>query len=164
MDVDKIPFTGSTAIGRRIQEASAKSNLKRVTLELGGKAPAIVFDNADLDQTLAWVTAGITANTGQICAATSRLLIQASIFDAFLERLQTSFEAIAQNLGMDPLDLKLQYGPVVDQSQYNKISEMIQESKKTNKVLTGGGDFSKGGNFIGPTMFIKPDKQARVYI
>ncbi|KAH5324403.1 hypothetical protein HBI12_092660 [Parastagonospora nodorum] len=163
MDVDKISFTGSTAIGRRVQEASAKSNLKRVTLELGGKSPAIVFDNANLDQALAWVTAGITANAGQVCAATSRLFIQASIFDAFLERLQASFEAIAQNLGMDPLDPKSQYGPVVDQSQYDKISQIIQEGKKTNKVLTGGGDDSKGGNFIAPTIFVKPDKQAKVY-
>jgi len=118
--------------------------IKRVTLELCGKSPAMVFEDANLD--LVWVTAGITANAGQLCASTSRLFIQASIFNVFLERLQASFEAIVQNLGMDPLDPNSQYKPIMDESQYEKISQMIQEGKKTNKVLTGGGGDSKGGN------------------
>jgi aldehyde dehydrogenase (NAD+) len=163
MDIDKISFTGSTAVGRKIQEASAKSNLKRVTLELGGKSPAIVFRSANIDQALAWVTAGITINTGQVCAATSRLFVEAPIFDEFLARLKTSFEAITENLGMDPLNPKSQYGPLIDQAQYDKVWQSIEENRKTTKILTGGKDENKGGNYMAPTIFVEPDRNSKVY-
>jgi aldehyde dehydrogenase (NAD+) len=163
MDIDKVSFTGSTATGRRIQEAATKSNLKRVTLELGGKGPALVFDDADLDKALFWVTLGITVNTGQVCAATSRLLVQKSIADSFLEKLKAGLGAMSQALGGDPQDVSTHYGPVVDAQQFQKVTDYIQEGKKRTKVLTGGQKYEKKGYYIAPTVFLDPEPDEKIW-
>jgi aldehyde dehydrogenase (NAD+) len=163
MDIDKISFTGSTATGKRIQEAATKSNLKRVTLELGGKGPALVFDDADLDKALFWVTLGITVNTGQVCAATSRLLVQKSIADAFLEKVKAGLGAMSQALGGDPQDVSTHYGPVVDAQQFQKVTDYINEGKKRTKLLTGGQEYEKNGYYIAPTVFLDPEPDEKIW-
>lgn len=95
MDIDKIAFTGSVATGRRISIAAAESNLKKVTLELGGKSPMLVFDSADVEEAATWTALGIWFNSGQDCCASSRVLVQETIYDKFLEALKQKAETCA---------------------------------------------------------------------
>ena len=108
MDIDKIAFTGSTVIGRTIMKAAASSNLKKVTLELGGKSPNIVFNDADIEQTISWVNFGIYFNHGQCCCAGTRIFVQEGIYDKFLEAFK---KRAAQNKVGDPFDKENLPGP-----------------------------------------------------
>jgi aldehyde dehydrogenase (NAD+) len=110
LDVDKIAFTGSTITGRKIMEAASNSNLKKVSLELGGKSPHIVFDSADLDQAATWAALGICYNTGQDCTAGSRLYVQKGIYDKFLDTLLSKVKEHAIGDGFDD---KNSGGPLV---------------------------------------------------
>ncbi|KAK1762783.1 aldehyde dehydrogenase [Phialemonium atrogriseum] len=163
MKIAKISFTGSTATGRKIQEAATKSNLKRVTLELGGKSPAIVFDDADMETALFWSVLGITINSGQVCAATSRIYLQEDIAEAFLARMKEQFTAIASAMGADPQEKTTTYGPLVDRAQYDKVWNSIQSGKRAATLLTGGDEYTKGGHYVAPTIFLEPDKDADIY-
>jgi aldehyde dehydrogenase (NAD+) len=118
MDIDKIAFTGSTVVGRQIMKSAAGSNLKKVTLELGGKSPNIVFDDADLDEAIHWVNFGIYFNHGQCCCAGSRIYVQESIYDKFIERFR---ERAAQNAVGDPFAKDTFQGPQVSQLQFDRI-------------------------------------------
>lgn len=137
MGIHKISFTGSLSTGKKIQAAATESNLKRVTLELGGKSPGIVFEDANLENAILWSVRGITANSGQICAATSRLFVHEKIADNFISRLQDAFQAIAAALGADPQEPTTTYGPLVDKMQYEKVLEYISEGKKTADMMIG---------------------------
>ena len=118
MDVDKVAFTGSTVVGRQIMKAAAGSNLKKVTLELGGKSPNIVFADADIENAISWVNFGIFFNHGQCCCAGSRIYVQEGIYDKFVER----FKARAQkNQVGDPFAKDTFQGPQVSQLQYDRI-------------------------------------------
>ncbi|KAL6229378.1 hypothetical protein BDW75DRAFT_235257 [Aspergillus navahoensis] len=163
MDIDKISFTGSTATGRKIQEAATNSNLKRVTLELGGKSPAVVFDDANLERSLFWCTLGITTNSGQVCVASSRLFVQSGIAEKFIEGLKERFKAIAAGLGADPLNKETLYGPLVDDLQYQRVSKYIQDAKKLVSPLVGGGEYAGDGYYVEPTIFLDPPDEARIY-
>jgi aldehyde dehydrogenase (NAD+) len=118
MDIDKIAFTGSTVVGRQIMKSAAGSNLKKVTLELGGKSPNIVFDDADLDEAIHWVNFGIYFNHGQCCCAGSRIYVQESIYDKFIERFR---ERASQNAVGDPFAKDTFQGPQVSQLQFDRI-------------------------------------------
>ncbi|KAI1867822.1 uncharacterized protein JN550_006963 [Neoarthrinium moseri] len=151
MDVDKIAFTGSTLVGRTILKAAASSNLKKVTLELGGKSPNIVFDDADIEQTISWVNFGIFFNHGQCCCAGSRIYVQEGIYDKFVEAFKK--RAIANEVG-DPFSEKTFQGPQVSQLQYDRIMGYIDEGKKEGaKVEVGGERHGDKGYFIKPTIF-----------
>ncbi|KAJ5710602.1 aldehyde dehydrogenase [Penicillium malachiteum] len=163
MKIDKISFTGSTATGRKIQEASAKSNLKRVTLELGGKSPAIVFEDADIENAIFWAIVGITSNSGQVCAASSRIYIQDTIVDKFLERLKGAFQQMSTSLGSDPQDEATTFGPLVDQSQYEKVRSYIEAGKQTAELIVGGEHYEGKGTYVAPAIFLNPEKDASVY-
>jgi aldehyde dehydrogenase (NAD+) len=163
MKIDKISFTGSTATGRKIQEASAKSNLKRVTLELGGKSPAIVFEDADIENAIFWAIVGITSNSGQVCAASSRIYIQDTIVDKFLERLKGAFQQMSTSLGADPQDEATTFGPLVDQSQYEKVRSYIEAGKQTAELIVGGEHYEGKGTYVAPTIFLNPENDASVY-
>ena len=118
MDVDKIAFTGSTVVGRQIMKAAAGSNLKKVTLELGGKSPNIVFEDADIENAISWVNFGIFFNHGQCCCAGSRIYVQEGIYDKFVE----SFKARAKkNVVGDPFGSDTFQGPQVSQLQFDRI-------------------------------------------
>jgi aldehyde dehydrogenase (NAD+) len=152
--VAKITFTGSDATGRLIAEKASR-NLKHVSLELGGKSPNIVFEDADLDQAVFGAISGIFAATGQTCIAGSRLLVQESIHDAFVEKLL----AVARTARMgDPMDTGTQVGPVTTQPQYRKVLEYIDiaRGEGATTVLGGGkGETPECGKgwFVQPTVF-----------
>ncbi|KAH8170477.1 aldehyde dehydrogenase family protein [Sarocladium implicatum] len=152
MKINKISFTGSTNTGRRIQEAAAKSNLKRVTLELGGKSPAVVFDDCDLDNAVTWCVNAITANTGQVCFAASRVYVQEGIYDKFVAAYKKEMEGRAKAVGDPDADGTLM-GPLVDQGQFERVSGFLERGKKQGTLLTGGGRVGDKGWFVQPTIF-----------
>ncbi|KAI9844973.1 MAG: aldehyde dehydrogenase (NAD(P)(+)) ald5 [Sclerophora amabilis] len=151
LDVDKVAFTGSTIVGRQIMKAAADSNLKKVTLELGGKSPNIVFDDADIDNAISWVNFGIFFNHGQCCCAGSRIYVQEGIYDKFVERFRQRAEA---NKVGDPFGGDTFQGPQVSQLQFDRIMGYIDTGKQEGaKVETGGERHGKEGYFIQPTIF-----------
>jgi len=150
-DVDKVSFTGSTEVGRYIMEAAAKSNLKKVTLELGGKSPNIVFADADLDYAVEMSHFALFFNMGQCCTAGSRTFVQEEIYDKFLEK--TVERAKRRTVG-DPMNDKNESGPQIDEDQFKKILELIESGKQEGaKLLCGGAKLGDKGYFIQPTVF-----------
>jgi aldehyde dehydrogenase (NAD+) len=151
MDIDKVAFTGSTLVGRQILQVAAKSNLKKVTLELGGKSPNIVFPDADLDDAINYVNLGIYFNHGQCCAAGSRVLVHESIYDKFLALFKQRAE---ENKVGDPFHPETFQGPQVSQVQFDRIMGYIDEGKKAGAtVITGGARHGEKGYYIQPTIF-----------
>jgi aldehyde dehydrogenase (NAD+) len=156
-DVDKVAFTGSTITGRKIMEAASKSNLKKVSLELGGKSPHIVFESADLDQAANWAALGILYNTGQDCTAGSRVYVQDTIYDKFVALLVGKVKELVVGDGFDE---KTTAGPVVSKTQYDKVYGYIEAGRKEGaKVILGGEKRPGKGFFVDPTIFtdIRPD-------
>jgi len=150
-DVDKIAFTGSTLTGRKIMEAAAKSNLKKVSLELGGKSPHLVFESADLEQAASWAALGICYNSGQDCTAGSRVYVQETIYDKFLDLLVQKVKA--QNIG-DGFDEQSGGGPVISKGQYERVWDYIDSGKQEGaKPIFGGVKRSGKGFYIDPTIF-----------
>jgi len=152
--VDKISFTGSPGVGRSIA-AAAGANLKPVTLELGGKSPNIVFDDANFDRALVGALAGIFGATGQTCIAGSRLLVQRGIYDRMVEGLAARAARI--KLG-DPLHWETEMGTAANERQFNKILSFIETAKGDGATLATGGNRADGpglekGYFIEPTIF-----------
>ena len=132
MDVDKVAFTGSTEVGHLIMEAAAKSNLKRVTLELGGKSPNIVFADTDLDEAVEGSHFGLFFNHGQCCCAGSRVFVEEKIYDKFVER--SSERAKRRTVG-DPFDPRTEQGPQVDETQFEKVMGYIDSGRIDRKSV-----------------------------
>lgn len=152
MDVDKIAFTGETRTGQIVMTAAAQSNLKRVSLELGGKSPNIVFADTDLDAAVEGAYFGLFFNQGQCCCAGSRLFVEEKIRDVFVEKLLA--RAKSQRLG-DPLDPETTQGPQVSEEQFNRIMGYIESGRQEGaRLLTGGNRFGDCGYFIEPTIFV----------
>ncbi|CAI1643366.1 hypothetical protein SEUBUCD646_0M03060 [Saccharomyces eubayanus] len=167
MDIDKISFTGSTKVGGSVLEASGQSNLKDVTLECGGKSPALVFEDADLDKAVDWIAAGIFYNSGQVCTANSRVYVQSSIYDKFVKK----FKEIAKkdwdvSGNFDPFDEKCLVGPVISSTQYDRIKEFIELGKKEEKLsMFQTTEFpieQTKGYFIPPTIFTDVPQSSRL--
>ncbi|KAE8297639.1 Aldehyde dehydrogenase family 1 member A3 [Larimichthys crocea] len=151
MDIDKVAFTGSTEVGQLIKEAAAKSNLKRVTLELGGKNPCIVFADCDLQLAVEETQKGAFYNQGQCCTAASRVFVEESIHDEFVRR---SIENAKNIVIGDPLDPRTSHGPQIDRQQFDKIMDLIESGKKEGaKLEYGGAAVGEKGLFIQPTIF-----------
>ncbi|KAL4808182.1 aldehyde dehydrogenase domain-containing protein [Aspergillus unguis] len=164
--IAKISFTGSVAGGKAVQELATRSNMKKVTLELGGKSPAIIFDDGEdkgkaLERALGGVC-GFLFNSGQVCVATSRVLVQSSIFDKFCAGIKAAFKGAEATLGADPLSPSTQFGPIVDKAQFDKIMGYIDIGKKTATLLTGGAQHGTQGFFIKPTIFTHPDPSSPI--
>jgi aldehyde dehydrogenase (NAD+) len=150
-DVDKVAFTGSTEVGKIIMQAAAKTNLKRVTLELGGKSPNIVFADADLDAAVEGAFFALFFNQGQCCCAGSRLFVEGKIHDQFVEKLHARTKK--QKVG-DPFHPETTQGPQVSQEQYDRVMSYIQSGKEQGaKLLHGGNRVGDKGYFIEPTIF-----------
>jgi (Z)-2-((N-methylformamido)methylene)-5-hydroxybutyrolactone dehydrogenase len=162
-DVAKVTFTGSDTTGAKVYEAAARG-MKRVTMELGGKSPNIVFEDADLDQACVGAIGGIFGASGQMCTAGSRMLVQNSIRDAFTERLQE----MARDLRMgDPRDAATQLGPMATAPQYEKVLQYLELAKSEGaRCILGGapatGPGLTGGMFVQPTIFTDVTSQMRV--
>src|SRR6266850_109510 len=151
MDVDKVAFTGSTEVGHLIMRAAADTNLKRVTLELGGKSPNIVFADADMDEAIEGAHFALFFNQGQCCCAGSRLYVEEKCYDEFVEKSVT--RAKKRTVG-NPFDKNTEQGPQVDQDQFNKVMSYIDAGKKEKaKLVTGGNRVGDKGYFIEPTVF-----------
>ncbi len=149
--IDKVAFTGSTEVGHLVMEAAAKSNLKRVTLELGGKSPNIVFADADMDAAIEGAHFALFFNQGQCCCAGSRLFVEAKAYDEFVEK---SVARAKQRKVGDPFDPASEQGPQVDDIQFEKVMSYIESGKKDGaSLLAGGNRVGNKGFFIEPTVF-----------
>jgi aldehyde dehydrogenase (NAD+) len=157
--VDRVVFTGSVGTGRRIVEAST-SNMKRIQVEMGGKSPDIVFADADLDLALPGAAMAVFNNSGQICTAGTRLLVQRSIHDEFVERLTSFTKALRVGDGLDP---EAQLGPLISQRQLDRVLDYVQGASPEGARLAAGGERIGGqlanGYFMQPTVFadVTPD-------
>lgn len=158
MDVRAISFTGSTRTGRLIQTAAAQSNLKNVILELGGKSPAVVFEDADLESAVPMVAHSIQWNSGQVCMANSRVHVQDTIADRFLELFTHNFGAVRQG---SPLESTTNHGPLADNAQFEMVSNYIASGKESGHLPLGGG--AKDG-FVEPTVFTETPEDARIMV
>lgn len=155
LDVDKIAFTGSTSTARHIMKL-ASVNLKDITLETGGKSPIIVFPDADLDQASKWANVGLMSNQGQICTATSRMLVHRDVYDEFLDLLSKSIATI--NVVGDPFEESTFQGPQVSRAQYERVLGFIERANQEGAKLVHGGKKVAGkqggrGFFLEPTVF-----------
>ncbi|KAH7855122.1 hypothetical protein Vadar_021458 [Vaccinium darrowii] len=151
MDIDKVSFTGSTEVGRLIMQAAATSNLKAISLELGGKSPLIVFDDAEVDQAADLALLGVLFNKGEICVAGSRVFVQEGIYDRFVEKLREKAKTWVVG---DPFDPKVRQGPQVDKKQFDKILSYIEHGKREGAtLLIGGKPCGETGYYIEPTVF-----------
>ncbi len=160
-DVDKIAFTGSTAVGKQIMREGADT-LKKLSLELGGKSPNIVFEDADLDAAVRGAFNGIFYNAGQCCTAGSRLLVQRSIHDEFMERL---VQRVGRLQPGEPLEPGRRYGPVISGEQLARVLGYIEKGRAEGaKVLAGGGRAAGGGGgfWIEPTIFDAVSPEATI--
>lgn len=157
--VDKVSFTGSTAVGKQIVRTAA-GNLKRVTLELGGKSPCVVFDDADIDRAIPIVANGIFMNTGQICSAGSRLFVQRKSFDRVVAGIADVAKSLKIGCGFDPAT---QIGPLISEKQRQRVTDYVQLGREAGaEVVTGGEALPGDGYFVQPTIFANVDAGMRI--
>jgi betaine-aldehyde dehydrogenase len=149
--VDKLAFTGSGPVGSKIMAAAAR-DIKRVSLELGGKSPFVVFDDSDIEKAVEWILFGIFWNQGQVCSATSRVLVQATIYEPLLKRLIEEANRIRIGNGLDEGVL---LGPLVSKRQYNQVVAAIEAAKAAGATIACGGTRPEGfdkGYYLRPTV------------
>ena len=159
-DIRKVAFTGSTDIGHLILEASAKTNMKRVSLELGGKSPLVIFDDVDVKEAAQIAYGALFTNHGQICCAGSRTFVQSKIYDEFVAHAKQL--ALKTKLG-DPFDPEVQQGPQIDEQMLNKVLGLIKSGKEQGAVLeTGGERLGNVGYFVKPTVFSNVTDDMRI--
>ncbi len=161
--VDKIAFTGSVRTGKVIAQA-ALGNLKKITLELGGKSPMIVFGDYDVDTAVDYALFAIFANSGQVCSAGSRFLVQDKVYDEFLKKFVERSKKITVGPGLDE---STEMGPLVNEVQWNRVKEYIEIGKKEGAKLEVGGDCPQGskyekGFYINPTVFSNVKQDMRI--
>ncbi|KAM0428125.1 hypothetical protein ACHAPT_007025 [Fusarium lateritium] len=159
MDVRLITFTGSGRTGRLIREAATKSNMKNVILELGGKSPAVIFDDADLERAAKETAYSIQWNSGQVCMANSRVYVHAAVADRFLNLFKESFRVV--KLG-DPLDPEVDHGPQADHVQFETVKKYFELGKQDGKLVVGGVPKDTDGYFIQPTIFAETSENAQI--
>lgn len=161
--VDKVAFTGSTATARTIMSQAAKT-LKNITLETGGKSPLLVFDDADLEQAVKWSHVGIMSNQGQICTATSRILVQDTIYDSFVDKFVQTVDSVSK-IG-DQWDESTFQGPQVSKAQYDRILSYVKKGREEGATLRMGGEAHRvngKGFFIRPTVFVDVKDHMSIY-
>ncbi|MCK9503595.1 MAG: aldehyde dehydrogenase family protein [Porticoccaceae bacterium] len=158
-DVNKIAFTGSTAVGKNIVRTVA-TDLKRVTLELGGKSPSLVFDDADLDKVGIGAALAIFFNSGQVCLAASRLYVQEKIFDQVMDSVVAAAQSFKVSHGRDP---ETMVGPLVSRIQQDRVMGYIEKGRaEGGEVLTGGNRKGDRGYFVEPTVFVNSGDNATI--
>lgn len=162
MGIRKISFTGSVATGKKIQVAAAQSNLKRVTLELGGKSPAVVFEDADVENALMWCVNAILARSGQVCVAATRVYVQKGISEKFVEGYVERMRKARDDIG-DPQDEKVRLGPLVDEGQFERVKGMVERGKTEAELVVGGVRYGESGCYMEPTVFLNPREGAEIY-
>lgn len=158
MEIRCLSFTGSSFTGQKIQAAAAKSNMKVVHMELGGKSPAVVFEDADLESAAVQTQASVRMLSGQACIANTRIYVQESVAEKFLALFKEKFTAA--RVGDNPLEPSSHHGPQVDEIQYNRIKNYLEIGEKEGKLTTGGD--AKDGYFVKPTIFENTPEDARI--
>jgi succinate-semialdehyde dehydrogenase/glutarate-semialdehyde dehydrogenase len=157
--IKKISFTGSTEVGKILMKQSA-GTIKKISLELGGNAPFIVFDDANLDAAVTGMMASKFRNTGQTCVCANRILVQDSIYDVFTEKLLTSIKKL--NIG-NGLDENIQQGPLINQAAIEKVKEHIADATANGaKILSGGHSHPAGELFFEPTVLTNMKTNMRI--
>nr|WP_235209855.1 aldehyde dehydrogenase family protein [Sphingobium sp. Ant17] len=157
--IDKIAFTGSTRVGKQIVQTCAK-DLKRVTLELGGKSPSLIFADADIDKAAIGAALAIFFNSGQVCLAASRLYVERSVFDKVVDGVAQVAKTFKLGHGRDP-DTML--GPLVSKVQQGRVLDYIAQGRASGaELVTGGGTGDREGYFVEPTIFANPDADASI--
>lgn len=165
MDIRKLSFTGSVGTGKLIKKAAAASNLKNVTVELGGKSPLLIFEDADLDKAAAGAARSILLNSGQACIASSRVYIQGSVAQEFSDKLVAILEESGANppSSCDPLDPVTKRGPQAGQQQFDSILKFIEDAKSDgNEVLVGGNRETQTGFYLEPTVIAGAAASSRI--
>jgi len=158
-DIDKVSFTGSTEVGKIILQASA-GNLKRVSLELGGKSPNIVLPDADMDAAVNTAVNGVFFNSGQVCVAGTRIFVQRDQYDGFVDKLT---KASAKMTTGDPLSPDTRLGPLVSREQFDRVTNYMEIGKKEGARVTIGGEKVGGkGYFVKPTVFADVDNKMKI--
>ncbi|KAL5324730.1 hypothetical protein ACEPPN_009278 [Leptodophora sp. 'Broadleaf-Isolate-01'] len=162
MRIRKVSFTGSVTTGKNIQVAAARSNLKRVTLELGGKSPAVIFEDANLENALKWTIDAILTRSGQLCVAASRVYVQKSVADQFIEEYTKRMRSAVNDFG-DPQDPAVKFGPMVDEAQLERVKQMVERGRAEAELVVGGGQLGGEGCYMEPTVFLNPNDDAEIY-
>ncbi|XP_026435754.1 aldehyde dehydrogenase family 2 member B4, mitochondrial-like isoform X2 [Papaver somniferum] len=158
MDVDKLAFTGSTVTGKIVTELAGRSNLKPVTLELGGKSPFIVCEDADIDKAVETAHFALFFNQGQCCNAVSRTFVHEKVYDEFIEKSKA--RAMKRVVG-DPFQRGVEQGPQIDLEQFEKVMNYIKSGVESGATIeTGGARFSDKGFYIQPTVFSNVQKKS----
>ena len=157
--IDKVAFTGSTEVGKLILHASA-GNLKRVSLELGGKSPNIIFRDADIDNAIPSAALGVFYNAGQVCAARTRIFAERGIYEDFVDKFVKASGAMTVG---DPFDPKTKMGPLVSKEQFERVVNYVEIGKQEGARLTAGGEHAATkGYFVAPTVFTDVDNRMRI--
>src|SRR5699024_4720554 len=163
-EVDLISFTGETSTGKHIMKAGSDT-LKRVSFELGGKAANIVFEDADVEKAVSTSIQAAFLNSGQVCLAGSRILVQRSIMDEFVEKFKEAAEQLKVG---DPQDEQTSMGPVVSSEHYDKVTSYLEIAKEEKAILVTGGkrpkldDYLREGFYLEPTVYIQEDPKTRL--
>ena len=157
--VKKISFTGSTEVGKKLIAQSA-STVKKVSMELGGNAPLLVFDDANLDAAVDGVMASKFRNSGQTCVCTNRIYVQNSVYDSFVDKLHIAIKGLKVGNG---LDSEIDQGPLIDLAAVEKVEEHIKDAVlKGGKIVCGGSRHSLGGSFFEPTLLVDANQEMKV--
>jgi aldehyde dehydrogenase (NAD+) len=160
MDIAKIAFTGSTVVGGKIMEAAAKSNLKRVSLELGGKSPNVIFADADMNAAIRGAQWAVFSTAGQECVAGTRLFVERSAYDQVVEGLKANVEKMVVDHGFAE---KVHVGPLVSSQQLERVRSYIEDGKKAGaQLVTGGERVGDGGYFMKPAVFAYQDDSLKI--
>ena len=158
--VRKLTFTGSTEVGAKLLAMCAPT-VKKTSMELGGNAPFIVFDDADLDAAVAGAMASKYRNTGQTCVCANRILVQDGVYDKFAAKLKAAVEGLKVGNGMEP---GVTQGPLINADAVKKVEEHIADAKKRGaRIITGGSRHEKGGNFFQPTLLADVPNDAMIF-
>jgi betaine-aldehyde dehydrogenase len=156
--VDKVSFTGGSETGRKINETCAKS-LKRVSLELGGKSPLIVMEDTDIDKAVEWILYGGFFNQGEVCVASSRILIHESIYSSVINRLKEKMGLI--KIG-NPMDDTTEMGPIISRSHLEKIKNYLSSGVEEGATLIGGQELGHSGFYLQPAIFVDVEQNMRI--
>lgn len=159
--VDKLAFTGSVPTGCKIMQTAAK-NIKTVSLELGGKSPLVIFADTPIEEAVEWILFGIFWNQGEVCSATSRVLVEEAIYETLLQRLADEARKIKIGHGMEDGTL---LGPLVSESQHRKVLQWIETGKREARLVAGGGvpEGLEAGCFVEPTIFADMEESATIW-
>ncbi|KAG8183001.1 hypothetical protein JTE90_017089 [Oedothorax gibbosus] len=158
--VDKVAFTGSTEVGKLILQAAGASNTKRVTLEMGGKSPLVIFNDADVDEAVEIAYNALFANMGQCCCAGTRTFVQSKIYDEFVAK---SVAKAQKRVVGNPFDDATDHGPQIDKEQFNKILDLIESGKREGaRLACGGSRAGDKGYFVAPTIFADVKDNMRI--